>query len=184
MAFTVLLDNVQANGPGTSLDCRGYHKATVLLGSSFTADVKFEASLDGSNWFPFMGKANGSLDTGMVSSPSYVRFDVEGIAYLRPVVANYRTGTVYAVGFAENVVVDAPSIAAVKYTLAASTPVTVKASPGSVYRIGTALTDLIVKDGSTDIWAGAGDFSSAPLRCSTSIVLSSATGGDVYIQYV
>lgn len=76
------------------------------------------------------------------------------------------------------------AIVPVKITTSAGVDYTVKASAGKIIRINTSLTDLLVKDGTTEIWKNGGDFAMAPLQCNTSIILKSATGGDVYIQYV
>lgn len=76
------------------------------------------------------------------------------------------------------------AITPVKITTSAGVDYTVKPTPGKIIRINTALTDLLIKDSTTEIWKNGGDFSMAPLQCNTSIVLNSATGGDVYIQFI
>jgi hypothetical protein len=70
-----------------------------------------------------------------------------------------------------------------KFTISANGSVTVKAVPGKVIAISTALTDLLVKDGSTEVWKGNISLSSDGFSCSTNITLSSVTGGVVYIVY-
>jgi len=77
-----------------------------------------------------------------------------------------------------------PAIRPEKITLTPGQDYTVKTGTGRIFRITTSLTDLIVKDGTEEIWQGAGDFSTCPIVCNNSIVLHSTTGGDVYIQFV
>lgn len=78
-----------------------------------------------------------------------------------------------------------PSATAQKITLTANTQYTVKSSTGIVIKIQTSLTDLQILDNGIEIWkSGSVDFGNYPLQCNTNIVLNSATGGDVYIQYV
>lgn len=101
MALYTLLNNVSANTTGSSLDCQNGKTAVVLVSGNFNADVKFQASLDGTNWFPYMGCVNGSISSGEVRASSYIEFDVEGIAYLRPLVANYVTGNITVTGYVE-----------------------------------------------------------------------------------
>ena len=76
-----------------------------------------------------------------------------------------------------------PAIRPVKVTLTAEQDYTVKSGAGKIFRISTVLNDLTIKDGTEEIWKGAGDFSNCPILCNTRIVLKSASGGDVFIQY-
>ena len=69
-----------------------------------------------------------------------------------------------------------------KVTLVAGVPSIVKASSGYVGNIQTALTDLLLKNATTEVWSGNGNFSN-PIYLDTSINLVSATGGVVYISY-
>jgi hypothetical protein len=73
----------------------------------------------------------------------------------------------------------------VKITLTAGVDYTVKASSGYVGGIMTTLSDVLVKDNTTEIWkcvANNINFTT-PIKISTSIQLNSATGGTVYIVY-
>ena len=98
----VLLNGVAQEGPGTALDCTGKRHAIMRVSGQFDADVVFEASLDGVDYFSFSGKANGSGSrTARVSAPGYVVFDVGPIVYLRPRVSRYKSGNIAVVGYAE-----------------------------------------------------------------------------------
>ena len=99
--LTSMLTNAQTNGAGTALDCTLGKKATVYITGTFDAAVKFEASLDGTNWFSYVGKVNGSLDSAVAYKSCYVVFDVEGLVALRLNVQNYSSGAVSAVGYVE-----------------------------------------------------------------------------------
>lgn len=101
MAFSILLNSASADGPGSYLDCREGKTAVFLVSGTFDAAVKFEASLDGSNWFSFIGYVNGGQCTAVVYSPCYVEFKVEGVAYLRPVVSAYTSGSITVAGYVE-----------------------------------------------------------------------------------
>jgi hypothetical protein len=70
-------------------------------------------------------------------------------------------------------------------TIAAAGSITVKATAGYIAKITTSLTDLIIINGTTQIWVTGGsvDFNN-PVYCDTSIVLSSVTGGSVSIEYM
>lgn len=122
MAVTVLLNNASQNGPGNALDVRGADKASFLVGGDFDATVKFEASLDGTEWFSYYGKAGAAkVLTNGVSHPCFVVFDAEGVAYIRPVIANYRSGAVTVKGYVETasgkvMIWDGTNVAAVTAT--------------------------------------------------------------------
>jgi hypothetical protein len=102
MPLSVLLDSAQADGPGSSLDVRGADKAAFLIQGSFEAEIRFEASFDGSTWFPYMGQVGaGRALMGSAGKPGFVLFDTEAVAYLRPVVFNYKGGVVTVQGYVE-----------------------------------------------------------------------------------
>lgn len=84
-----------------------------------------------------------------------------------------------------NVNVNELTNSALKVTLVANTDYTVKATGGNVLGLFTSLSDVIVKDGSTEVWKGQANINniSAPFKCSTSIKLNSVTGGVAYIIY-
>ena len=75
-----------------------------------------------------------------------------------------------------------PQATAGKAVLAAGVKTTVKNVAGYVFAIKTALTDLIIEDGTVVIWENGYD-SAHPFYCATSINLTSATGGNAYIVY-
>lgn len=102
MAAVTLLSAATQDGPGAALDCVGKKKALLRVTGKFEADVVFEASVDGTDYFPYSGKANGADGkVGVISAPGYVVFEVEPVAYLRPRVSRYRSGSVTVVGYAE-----------------------------------------------------------------------------------
>ncbi|WP_026487636.1 hypothetical protein [Caldanaerobius polysaccharolyticus] len=102
MAASVLLNNVMANGPGLALDCTNKKRALLRITGKFHADVVFEASLDGVDYFSYSGRANGAGSrVAVVSAPGYVVFEVEPIVYLRPKVSRYESGAITVVGYAE-----------------------------------------------------------------------------------
>lgn len=103
MSLQVLMSNVTADGPGSALNCIGRSKAVVFVSGRFTANVSFEASLDGVTYFSFSGRPNGGSSlAAVVSAPGYLEFDVGGIAYLRPVVSRYESGTVTVHGYVDS----------------------------------------------------------------------------------
>lgn len=102
---TVLLNAVEADGPGAVLDCSTGDEAIISVSGDFDAKVGFEASIDGgSTYFSYTGclfnLVNGTKVTS-VSSSCYVVFDVKPITHLRPVVSNYKRGQITAVGRVE-----------------------------------------------------------------------------------
>jgi len=102
MAATTLLNGVTANGAGTPLDCTGALEAVIQVRGSFEATIFFEASLDGTNWFPYEGKlAAGRGIVNCIWAPAALVFRVGGVKYLRPVVANYKQGAITAVGYTD-----------------------------------------------------------------------------------
>jgi hypothetical protein len=70
-----------------------------------------------------------------------------------------------------------------KVTLSAGVTATVKSSAGFVYAVKTALTDLQVENDTSQVWKD-GYEGCHPIYFDTSIKLTSATGGDVYIVYL
>jgi hypothetical protein len=76
-----------------------------------------------------------------------------------------------------------PQATATKVTIGAGATVTVKASAGYVMAVYTVLTDLVIKNDTTEIWNN--NYSSAhPFYCGTSIKLTSTTGGDAFVVYL
>jgi hypothetical protein len=69
----------------------------------------------------------------------------------------------------------------VKVVLVAGIDNVIKNISGYVICIKTDLTDLIVKDGITEVYSG--NYSGLPMVFNTSIILNSATGGNAYIVY-
>jgi hypothetical protein len=69
---------------------------------------------------------------------------------------------------------------AIKVILTAGVSATVKAGAGYVVAVNSSLTDLLISDGSTEVWKGNYNAGS-PFYCTTSIKLLSAAGGTVYI---
>lgn len=73
---------------------------------------------------------------------------------------------------------------ALKATLVADTPLQIKATPGIVYKISSALSDVEVRDALVALWGGLGKESfEGGIACNTDITLYSLTGGTVYILY-
>jgi hypothetical protein len=78
-----------------------------------------------------------------------------------------------------------PKFLATMVTLAAGVAYTIKASAGYIARIATSLTDVIICNNTTQLWIAGGSIEFAnPIYCDTSIVLISATGGSVSVEYM
>ncbi len=73
-----------------------------------------------------------------------------------------------------------PQLTAYKVVLSAGVASDIKTSPGYIYAINTALNDLLVLDDTVVVWGG-NYTAGTPFYNSTSIKLSSATGGTAYI---
>lgn len=193
MALYTLLNNVSSNTTGSALDCRNGKTSVVLVSGNFNADVKFQASLDGTNWFPYVGCVNGSISSGEVRAPSYIEFDVEGIAYLRPIVANFVTGNITVTGYVEARRVGDYSF--VHYN-AATTGTLIKTGssvlfsvnvgdPGSAMEIdlydGTSTSGQLIAKLKPTV-SGSYQFNAA-LNNGLYVVISGTTVGDVTITY-
>lgn len=122
MPVYTLLNAAQADGPGGFLDVRGADNASFLISGDFEATVRFEASFDGSEWFAYYGKVGSARHVAsFVPGPTFVQFDTEAVAYLRPVVTNYRRGAVTVKGYVETaegkiMIWDGTNVAAVTET--------------------------------------------------------------------
>lgn len=101
MAATPLLTNATTNGPGDALDCTGKEAACFVITGKFEADVKFQFSIDGTNFYSFVGLLNGTGYSSETSAPGYVVFYVKPVTYIRPVIENYKSGAITVVGYAE-----------------------------------------------------------------------------------
>lgn len=192
MALNTLLNNATANGPGTSLDCRNGKTAVFLISGVFDAAVKFEASLDGTTWFSFNGEIADDLKSSVTYSPSYVEFDVEGVAYIRPNVQNYRSGAVTVVGYVEARRLGSYSFQHFSATTAGTL---VKSGPGMLHavNIGDAGSGMAVSvyDGTSTagtligVFKQAGSFQfDVAFNTGLFVVISATTMGDVCISYL
>ena len=187
MPVFTLLNNAASNGPGASMDCADVNKAVIQVMGSFTADVRFEASLDSEHWFPFEGKlACGKGIVNMVSSPNAVYFDVEAIRYLRPVVANLVQGTVTALGY-----FDAKGLGPYSYVHfnATTSGTVVKSGVGVLHAvnvgdIGTSMT-VTLQDGASviGIIKTAGHYQYDVAFTDGLTVAVGGTPGDVTVVY-
>jgi len=100
--MAVLLDNVTNNAIGTALDCTDKEQALFFIEGDFDAEITFEASIDGSVFFSYAGALGASdTKTSRVKAPGYVVFNVKPITAIRPVVVNYKRGSVTVSGYAE-----------------------------------------------------------------------------------
>lgn len=81
--------------------------------------------------------------------------------------------------------INLPRFIPLKVTLVPDTPLQIKATAGYVSKIETELTDVILRNNTTEVWGGLGkvDFSS-PVYLDTNITLLSTIGGVVYISYI
>jgi hypothetical protein len=163
-----------------------------LVSGTFDAAVKFEASLDGTNWFPFIGCLNGDLSSSVTYSPSYVVFDVEGVAYIRPNVQNYQSGSVTAVGYVE---ARRPGSYSYRHFGATTTGTLVKSGAGILHAvsIGDAGSGMVVTlyDGVDATGTVIGVYKAAggyllDVEFTTGLyaVISATTMGDVTIAYM
>ena len=102
MSVSVLLSNASSNTVSTSLNCASGKKAILRITGNFNADIVFEASVDGNDYFPYSGLANGGKSlTNTISAPGYVIFDVEPVSYLRAKVVRYVSGSITITGYVE-----------------------------------------------------------------------------------
>ncbi len=106
MPSYALLTNATTTGPGTTLDCVSANKASISVvcsnTDSGTTDVLFEATVDGTNWFPYSGTLIGTKQVvDRVSASRAVYFDVEPIASIRPNIKTLAKGSVSATGYLE-----------------------------------------------------------------------------------
>ncbi|HHV58258.1 MAG TPA: hypothetical protein GXX50_10930 [Firmicutes bacterium] len=148
--FVTLLDNVTANTTSPALDCLGSKEAGFLISGSFEAAVKFEATLDGTNWFSVNGRVNGSLESPVAYSPCYATFDVGGFAALRVRVDGYKSGQVTVVGFTKPQVLSGCTY---QHFNAATSGTGVKSGPGVLHAVavndsGSGMT-LTLYDGTS-----------------------------------
>ncbi|MCS7038032.1 MAG: hypothetical protein NZP34_00340 [Caldilineales bacterium] len=92
---TYLQQNATANGNGAVLNTGGYVTATAQVTGTFTATVNWEASLDGTNWFPVRATdlAGGTEATSTGSAGLY-RINLFGILFLRARISGYTSGSV------------------------------------------------------------------------------------------
>lgn len=104
MAATVLLNNVQAEGPGTVLEIPvGVRKASFQIKGKFSGEVLLEASLDGIDWFPFEGFVVGGGRVQCVRYPCVVILDAaEAVKAVRPNVVSYEDGSITVVGYIQS----------------------------------------------------------------------------------
>jgi len=182
-----LLNNAAADGPGQAMDCTDVNKAVIQVLGSFAADVRFEASLNGTDWFPFEGKlACGKGIVDFVSYPNAVYFDVEAVRYIRPVVRKYRGGAVTALGY-----FDAKGLGPYSYAHfnAATAGTQVKSGPGVLHavNVGDAGTGMAVelRDGAAVIGVvkAAGHYPYDVAFNNGLTVVISGTPGDVTVVY-
>lgn len=186
-----LLSNATANAPGSALDCRNAKRASFVITGSFDAAVNFEFSLDGTNWYPYVG----SLACGQVSSvtyaPGYVLFDVEPVAYIRPSVSAYKSGSVTVVGYVDDK--EAPVFNFAHFN-AATTGTQIKTGAGVLHSVnigdagsamevtlydGTATTDPVI-----GVYKVAGSFTlDVAFTKGLLITISATTVGDVTVCY-
>jgi len=102
----LLLSNAQGNGPGNALDVRDANEALFVVTGEFNARVRWEFSVADSpgpsDWYPYVGRVNNSRgEDSFTDRPCRVMFSVEPIAWLRPYVYDYQSGTVTVVGYVE-----------------------------------------------------------------------------------
>lgn len=80
---------------------------------------------------------------------------------------------------------DLPKFVSVKITLAAGIDYVVKAIPGYVAKIKTVLTDVKLLNNVIVIWEALGSENfDNPIFCDNKIILNSAAGGIVYIEFL
>ncbi len=103
MASVVLLNNVSVTGPSTPLSIGvGVRKAAIQVSGSFSGEVMFEATLDGTTWFPYEGEVIGGGLVQCVHAPCVVAFkDAEAVSSIRVNVTKYSAGTITAVGYTQ-----------------------------------------------------------------------------------
>lgn len=189
--LTTLLNNATTNGSGTALDCREGNTVVLLVSGDFDAAVKFDASIDGTNWFSFTGSVNGGMKSAVVYAPCHVEFKVDGVAYVRPVVVGYKSGAVTVTGY-----VEARRIGAYSYQHfnATTTGTLVKTGTGTLYSInvGDAGSGLVVTvyDGTSTsgntiaVIKTAGSYVfNTRFTAGLFVVISATTMGDVTITY-
>lgn len=189
---TTLLNGATANGPGSSLDCRNGKTAVFLISGTFDAAVKFEASLDGTVWFPFNGEIADNLKSSVAYSPCYVEFDVEGVAYIRPNVQSYQSGAVTVVGYVEARRSGSYSYAHFGVT---TTGTLVKSGAGTLHAVnigdaGSAMVATLYDGTSTagtiiGVFKVAGSYQfDVAFNTGLYVVISATTMGDVSIAYL
>ena len=102
MAAVVLLNNATSNGAGLTLDCVGKKKALFLVEGDFDAEIALEATIDGTKYFSYGGYLGvNDIEVTRVKAPGYVKFNAEFVVGIRPVVVNYKYGTITVTGYAE-----------------------------------------------------------------------------------
>lgn len=111
MAVSTLLSNATSNTTGSVLDCRNAKQAAFVIAGIFDAAVNFQFSLDGTNFYPYIGRVNGSLDSSVVYNAGYVVFNVEPVAYIRPVVSAYQSGSITVLGYVDDSKINSVQIA-------------------------------------------------------------------------
>ena len=81
--------------------------------------------------------------------------------------------------------INLPKFITTTITLTAGTPSTIKSTAGYIARLITTLTDLVIHNDTTQVLPATGNIEFMhPIYCDTSIILSSATGGEVCIEYL
>jgi hypothetical protein len=93
-----------ANGNGTQLDCGGLSNIGVQVTGITTATVNFEATIDGSTWYPVSALAHASAtQVTSTAADGLFRADVRGFLSFRARISGWSVGaiTVTAVGVYE-----------------------------------------------------------------------------------
>lgn len=192
MAAVTLLNAVTQDSVGQPLDCTNKKIATFRITGTFNADVVFEASLDGVDYFPYTGRPDGAKSlVGSVSAPGFVTFDVEPIAYLRPRVVRYQSGAVTVTAYAE---VKPDALLGYAHFNAVTTGTLIKSGVGVLHsvNIGDAGSGMVVTiyDGTSTAGQVIGVLKTAgafiyDVQFTTGlyIVISAATMGDVTVVY-
>lgn len=144
MAAQILINASNSIGSGDFLDCRNGNKACFLMSGHFNGTVSFQATIDGTNWFPFKGSLNGNCNltsSETDGNTAYVEFDVEHILGLRPSIKSIYSGSITVIGYIEP---RRSAAASYLHINATTTGTAIKTSVGQLEKI-------IVNDPGTDM---------------------------------
>ncbi|MGQ9698525.1 MAG: hypothetical protein ACUVRO_11105 [Armatimonadota bacterium] len=102
MPVFILIDNATSPTTGTPLDCIGAQRALLFVTGDFDGEIVFEATVDGTNWFPYDGRLVGGQRVDRLRAGGRaVYFEVEPISAVRANLRSILKGGVTVYGYAE-----------------------------------------------------------------------------------